>query len=40
MLGISCVSSKEGRREKSVSSMFHGRKLLNILLSVVMILVI
>lgn len=38
-LGISCVTSEEGCGGRSISSMVHGHKLLNILLSVVMILV-
>lgn len=40
LLGISCITSKEDHREISISSMVHGRNLLDILLSVVMILVI
>lgn len=40
LLGISCVAPEDGRGGRSVSNMIHGHKLLNILLSVVVILVI
>lgn len=38
--GISCVASKGGCGERSLSSMVHGHKLPNFLLSVVVILVV
>lgn len=39
-IGISCVASKGGCGERSLSSMVHGHKLPNFLLSVVVLLVI